>query len=119
MRYSSTSSPSPTPRRAPTKPMMTPCHRKTRTTWNGVAPNAFITAISFFLWMETVNITAMMQKAEIREMKDRTKLIIMRSFCISSNHALKRSCQVSSVHAEEGFSFSSACITGASIVSTW
>ena len=99
--------------------MMTPCHRKTRTTWNGVAPNAIITAISFFLWMETVNITAMMQKAEIREMKDRTKLIIMRSFCISSNHALKRSCQVSSVHAEEGFSFSSACITGASIVSTW
>ena len=52
-------------------------------------------------------------------MKDRTKLIIMRSFCISSNHALKRSCQVSRVHAEEGFSFSSACITGASIVSTW
>ena len=46
-------------------------------------------------------------------------VIIMRSFCMSSNHALKRSCQVSSVHAEEGFSFSSACITGDSIVSTW
>ena len=84
-----------------------------------MAPKAFMTAISRLRWMETVNITAMMQNADIREINDSTKLIIMRSFCISSNHELNRSCQVSSTQEEAGFSFSRACITGASMVSTW